>query len=119
MKKLISMLVLVLLAGVSQLSYAAGGPLDEDLSTLEPVAKKAIEAGNQGDAQTFLNETNELYRQTQGHPDSASRQRIITKLRKALKHGESGNLKEAVKAVEDALPNMKHNTDGLKFGGGT
>lgn len=118
MKKLISIFMVLLLAGFSQLASAAGGPLNEDLTILEPIAKRAIEAGKQGDAQAFLKETNELLTETQSQPDSAKQQRILTRVKKAIRRGESGKLNEGVQAIEEAMVHMEK-SDDPKFGGGS
>ena len=106
MKKINLFLTMLLLACFSLTGYAAGGPLEEDFSKVAPIAQRAIDAGKQGDADTFLKEANEALAETQSQPDSARRQRILTKIKKSIKQGEAGRLTEAVKSVEAALPNL-------------
>ncbi len=118
MKKIITLWAVLILACFSQLGYSAGGPMNEDLTTLIPMAQKAVDAGKQGDKDTFIKEVSETISAAQTHPISASQQRVLTKMRKALKRGNSGKLDDGTKLVEEAMTNMGKK-DGPSFGGGS
>ncbi|WP_404358575.1 small metal-binding protein SmbP [Methylotuvimicrobium sp. KM1] len=118
MKKMITLLATLILVCFSQMGYSAGGPMNEDLTPLIPMAQKAVDAGKQGDVDNFIKEATETYNATETHPMSASQQRVLTRMRKSLKRANSGKLDEAVKLVEDAMTHMGK-SDGPSFGGGS
>lgn len=118
MKKMIPLWAALILACFSQVGYSAGGPMNEDLTTLIPMAQKAVDAGKQGDTETFIKEATETLNEAQGHPISASQQRVVTKMKKAVRRGNSGKVAEGAKLVEEAMANMGK-SEGPSFGGGS
>jgi len=118
MKKMITLLAVLILACFSQMGYSAGGPMSEDLTPLIPMAQQAVDAGKQGDVDAFIKAATETYDETQNYPMSASQQRILTRMRKAVKRGNSGKLEQGIKLVENAMTNMIKK-DEISFGGGS
>ena len=102
MKKLKLFVAMILLACFSIAGYAAGGPLEEDYSKAAPIIHRAIDAGNKGDADNFMIEANEALKEVQSQPDAATRQRILSRIKKAIKSGEAGKLEDSVKSMEEA-----------------
>lgn len=117
MKKMIPLWAILLLA-FSQAGFSAGGPMNEDLSTLLPGAQKAVEAGKKGDSSGFTQEVKALFEEAKGHPVSAKQQRILSNMRTALAKSKAGNLEDATKMVESAISNMTQSAPP-KFGGGS
>lgn len=87
--------------------YAAGGPMNEDLSPIAPYAQKALDAGKQGDAALFIKSCQDTLIQSQTRAESAATQRIVRQLKAAVNFGKSGNLTDGMKAVEEAMTDMK------------
>lgn len=98
-------------------AYAAGGPMNQDLTPLVTFAQKALEASKQGDAATFVKESEGALALAKEQPASAATQRVIGKLKTAVNLGKTGNLTDGAKALEEAMGDM---TKGAppKFGGG-
>ena len=92
--------------------------MNEDLSAIAPIAQKAIDAGKKGDAEAFVKDAEEALALTKTHPSSASRQRIISRLKTALTQGKSGQLAEGAADIEGAMSDMKK-SGPPKFGGGS
>ena len=107
MKKTILLWLVLLLAGYSQTGFSAGGPLNEDLDKLIPSAQKVIDDGKQGNAEAFKQDAEVAIQEVQSHPISARQQRILGKMRSALRKGKAGKLNEGVKDVEAAVEIMK------------
>ena len=107
MKKTILLWLVLLLAGYSQTGFSAGGPLNEDLDKLIPSAQKVIDDGKQGNAEAFKQDAEVAIQEVQSHPISAKQQRILGKMRSALRKGKAGKLNEGVKDVEAAVEIMK------------
>jgi hypothetical protein len=103
------------------LAHAAGGPLNEDLTPLLPVAQKAVDAGKQGNAEAFVREAEEALKQAKARDEqrtSAALQRIVGKLKKAVSEGNAGRLAEGTQLVEEAMSDMKK-SGSPHFGGGS
>jgi enoyl-CoA hydratase/carnithine racemase len=98
--------------------YAAGGPMNEDLTALLANSQKAAEAGKQGDAETFVKESEAALTQAKAMPSSAASQRVVRQLKAAVASGKEGKLAEGVQSVEEAMTDMKK-SGAPKFGGGT
>ncbi|MGR8980250.1 MAG: hypothetical protein ACU84H_09190 [Gammaproteobacteria bacterium] len=107
MKIKILLMAVLLLAGFTQIAYSGGGPMKEDLNKLVPAAQKVIDAGKQGDAATFEQVAEEAIKQVQEHPISAKQQRILAKMRSALRKGKAGKLAEGAQDAEEAMAIMK------------
>ena len=99
-------LLLSLLTSTSAV-YAAGGPMNEDLSPIAPYAQKALDAGKQGDAALFTKASKDALVQAQSKAFSAATQRIVRQLKSAVALGTAGNVTEGMKAVEEAMTDMK------------
>lgn len=88
-------------------AYAAGGPMNEDLSALAPYAQKAVDVGKQGDADAFVKASQEALIQAQAKPFSAATQRIVRYLKSAVSFGKEGKINEGTQAIEEAITDMK------------
>lgn len=98
--------------------HSAGGPMYEDLTGLAGDAQKAVDAGKRGDAEEFVKDAEAVLREAREHPDSAARQRIIRRLKKAIGAGQAGDLAIGTEAIEEAMTDMTK-TGAPKFGGGS
>jgi hypothetical protein len=116
LKQVLSVVILsVSLAGLAQ---SAGGPMNEDLSSISIPTQKAIDAGKAGDLQLLIKEAEESLSMAKGKTDSASQQRIVGKLKRAISRAQAGNLAEAVQDLELSMTDMKK-APPPKFGGGS
>lgn len=97
--------------------FAAGGPMNEDLTSLAIPAQKAIEAGKAGNAVVFQTEAETTLTQAKGKTDSAAQQRVAGKLKRAVEAGKSGDLATGTQLIEEAMRDMKK-SGAPKFGGG-
>jgi Small metal-binding protein len=118
MKKILPLLAAMLFAAFSSAGYTAGGPMNQDLTTLSPGAEKAVAAGKAGDAAAFVKESEAVLAQAKEFAASAASQRIVKHMKNAVIHGQGGKLTEGVAEVEEAMTDMK--MGGVpKFGGGS
>ncbi len=88
-------------------AHAAGGPMNEDLTPLAAYAQKAVDAGKQGNSELFVKSSEDALIQAQTKPFSAATQRIVRQLKSAVALGKAGNVPEGIKAVEEAMTDMK------------
>ncbi|BBL75722.1 small metal-binding protein SmbP [Methylomagnum ishizawai] len=105
-KTAIRLLLVSLLASASAV-HAAGGPMNEDLSAIAPYAQKALDAGKQGDSAAFVKASQDALIQAQSKPFSAATQRMVRQLKSAVTLGKEGKVDEGMKAVEEAMTDMK------------
>lgn len=110
--------ILLIWASLTGVGYAAGGPMNQDLTSLSASAQKAVDAGKRGDAAAFVKEADEALTQAKAQSSSSGQQRIVGKLKKAVAAGTAGNLPEGVQAVEEAMTDMKK-AESPRFGGGS
>ncbi|WP_139559477.1 small metal-binding protein SmbP [Methylotetracoccus oryzae] len=118
MKTLVTLWVFFLLAFLSGVANAAGGPMNQDLTPLTATAQKALDAGKRGDAEAFVKEAEAALFQAKSQTDSAAQQRIVRKLKTAVSEGKAGKLLEGTQAVEEAMSDMKA-SGPPRFGGGS
>jgi hypothetical protein len=118
MKSITYSLVLLLSLPFSGIGHAAGGPMNEDLTPLVPLAQQAVDAGKRGDAEAFVKAAEEALAQARARTSSASQQRIVGKLKTAVAEGKAGKLTEGTQAVEEAMTDMKK-SGPPRFGGGS
>ena len=118
MKLPIALSALILSSALTGGSYAAGGPMNEDLTALTVPAQKAVDAGKAGNAAVFLTEAEATLEETRSKLDSAAQQRIVGKLKRAVSAGKSGDLAGATQLVEESMRDMKK-AGPPKFGGGS
>jgi hypothetical protein len=109
----ITLLAAVVPAG----AHAAGGPMNQDLTTLAAPSQKAVDAGKRGDAAAFVQEAEAALAQAKAATDSAAQQRIVGKLKRAVNLGKAGNVAEGTQVVEEAMTDMTK-SGPPKFGGG-
>jgi len=96
---------------------AAGGPMNEDLTSLAVPAQKAIEAGKAGNAAVFQAEAETALKEAKSKTDSAAQQRVAGKLKRALEAGKNGDLATGTQLVEESMRDMKK-AGAPQFGGG-
>lgn len=96
---------------------AAGGPMNQDLTSLAGPAQKTVEAGKSGNAALFQTEAEALLNLAKGQTDSAAQQRITGKLKRAVEAGKQGDLAGATQLVEESMRDMKK-SGPPQFGGG-
>jgi hypothetical protein len=118
MKLSIALSALILSATLTGGSYAAGGPMNEDLTSLAIPAQKAVDAGKAGNAEVFLTEAEVALKETRPKLDSAAQQRIAGKLKRAVEAGKSGDLAGGTQLIEESMRDMKK-SGAPKFGGGS
>ena len=118
MKPVVTIWIFFLLAFLSGVANAAGGPMNQDLTPLTATAQKAVEAGKRGDAEAFVKEAEDALFQAKTQTDSAAQQRIVRKLKTAVSEGKAGKLVEGTQAVEEAMSDMKA-SGPPRFGGGS
>lgn len=118
MKKILPVFAGLLFAAVSSIGFAAGGPMNQDLTVLKPGAEKAVVAGKAGDSAGFVKESEAVLAQAKEMAESASQQRIVRHMKNAIIHAQGSKLPEGVAEVEEAMTDMK--MGGVpKFGGGS
>lgn len=118
MKPRIALCIFLLSAFFTAAGHAAGGPMNQDLTSISVAAQKAVDAGKRGDAETFVKEADEALAQAKAQAGSAAQQRVVGKLKAGVAAGKAGNLSEGVKAVEEAMTDMKK-AEPPRFGGGS
>lgn len=118
MKPRIALCMFFLSAFFTGTGFAAGGPMNQDLSVLTASAQKAVDAGKRGDTEAFVKEAEDVLAQAKAQTDSAAQQRIVRKLKSAVAEAKAGRLPEATQAVEEAITDMKK-AGPPRFGGGT
>ncbi|TSA04243.1 MAG: hypothetical protein D4R76_03115 [Methylococcus sp.] len=118
MKLPIALSALILSVAFSGVTLAAGGPMNEDLTSLAIPAQKAIDAGKAGNAAVFQTEAEAALTEARSKLDSAAQQRITGKLKRAVEAAKSGDLPAATQLVEESMRDMKK-SGGPKFGGGS
>jgi hypothetical protein len=110
--------ILLLSASLTGVGYAAGGPMNQDLTSISIAAQKAVDAGKRGDAETFVKEAEDALAQAKAQTSSSAQQRIVGKLKTAVAEGKAGRLTEGTQAVEEAMSDMKK-AESPRFGGGS
>jgi hypothetical protein len=118
MKLPITLSALILSATLTGVGFAAGGPMNEDLTSLALPAQKAVDAGKAGNAAVFQAEAEATLAEARTKLDSAAQQRISGKLKRAIDAGKSGDLSNATQLVEESMRDMKK-AGAPKFGGGS
>ena len=118
MKLPITLSALILSATLTGVGFAAGGPMNEDLTSLALPAQKAVDAGKAGNAAVFQAEAEATLAEGRTKLDSAAQQRISGKLKRAIDAGKSGDLSAATQLVEESMRDMKK-AGAPKFGGGS
>lgn len=98
--------------------FAAGGPMNEDLTSLAIPAQKAIEAGKAGNAADFQAEAETALKEAKDKTDSAAQQRVTGKLKRAIEAGKRGDLAAGVQLIEESMRDMKK-AGAPQFGGGS
>lgn len=98
-------------------AFAAGGPMNEDLTSLAVPAQKAVEAGKAGNAAVFQAEAETALKEAKSKTDSAAQQRVAGKLKRAVEAGKNGDLATGTQLVEESMRDMKK-AGAPQFGGG-
>jgi Small metal-binding protein len=98
-------------------AIAAGGPMNEDLTSLAAPAQKAIEAGKAGNAAVFQAEAEAALKEAKEKTDSAAQQRVSGKLKRAIEAGKNGDLATGTQLIEESMRDMKK-AGAPQFGGG-
>ena len=97
--------------------FAAGGPMNEDLTSLAVPAQKAVDAGKAGNAAVFQAEAETALKEAKAKTDSAVQQRVAGKLKRAVEAGKNGDLAGGTQLVEESMRDMKK-AGAPQFGGG-
>lgn len=103
------------------LAHAAGGPMNEDLSQILALSQKSLSAGKAGNAGEFVQGAEAALKQAKDQIElrsSVSLERIVGKLKTAVREGKAGNLPQGIEALEIAMTDMGKKA-APKFGGGT
>ncbi len=103
------------------LAHAAGGPMNEDLSQILTLSQKAQAAGKDGNAEAFVQNAEAALKQAKEQVEqrsSVSLERIIPRLKTAVREGKAGNLPQGMEAVASAMTDMGKKAPP-KFGGGS
>ncbi|MEY4683694.1 MAG: hypothetical protein RLZ25_153 [Pseudomonadota bacterium] len=117
MKSNFALSVAILSVALSGNTFAAGGPMNEDLTSLAVPAQKAVEAGKAGNAAVFQTEAEAALKEAKGKTDSAAQQRVAGKLKRAVEAGKNGDLATGTQLVEESMRDMKK-AGAPQFGGG-
>jgi hypothetical protein len=117
MKSNFALTAAILSVALSGNTFAAGGPMNEDLTSLAVPAQKAVEAGKAGNAAVFQAETETALKEAKSKTDSAAQQRVAGKLKRALEAGKNGDLATGTQLVEESMRDMKK-AGAPQFGGG-
>ena len=104
-------------AALSGNVLAAGGPMNEDLTSLAVPAQKAVDAGKAGNASVFQSEAESALKEAKGKTDSAAQQRVAGKLKRAVEAAKNGDLATGTQLVEESMRDMKK-SGAPQFGGG-
>lgn len=110
--------ILLMWASLTGVGHAAGGPMNQDLTSISVAAQKAVDAGKRGDGAVFVKEAEDALVQAKAQASSSAQQRIVGKLKAAVAAGAAGKLPEGVQAVEEAMTDMKK-SESPRFGGGS
>lgn len=108
---------LILSVAISGHVFAAGGPMNEDLTSLAVPAQKAIDAGKAGNTAVFQTEAETALKDAKSKTDSAAQQRVAGKLKRAVEAGKAGDLATGTQLIEESMRDMKK-SGAPKFGGG-
>jgi hypothetical protein len=103
-------LMVLLLSCLPMGVFAAGSPMHENFTDLIALSNDAIEVGNGGDAQAFINSINLTLTTLKAQDEKGSSirlQRASAKLKVALHAAKSGNTKEGVEAIQQAIEIMQ------------
>ncbi|MEY2696273.1 MAG: hypothetical protein RL333_411 [Pseudomonadota bacterium] len=117
MKSIFALAVAVASLAISGSTLAAGGPMNEDLTSLAIPAQKAIEAGKAGNAAVFQAEAETALKEAKAKTDSAAQQRVAGKLKRAVEAGKNGDLTSGTQLIEESMRDMKK-AGAPQFGGG-
>lgn len=117
MKAKSSLAAVLLSVALSGSLFAAGGPMNEDLTSLAVPAQKAVDAGRAGNAAVFQTEAEAALKEAKSKTDSAAQQRVAGKLKRAVEAGKNGDLAAATQLVEESMRDMKK-AGAPQFGGG-
>lgn len=117
MKSIFALTAAILSIALSGVAFAAGGPMNEDLTSLAVPAQKAVEAGKAGNAALFQTEAEAALKEAKSKTDSAAQQRVAGKLKRAVEAGKSGDLATGTQLVEESMRDMKK-AGAPQFGGG-
>lgn len=107
----------ILSVALSGNALSAGGPMNEDLTSLAIPAQKAVEAGKAGNAAVFQTEAEADLKEAKAKTDSAAQQRVAGKLKRAVEAGKNGDLVTGTQLVEESMRDMKK-AGAPQFGGG-
>lgn len=102
-------------------AHAAGGPMNEDLSQILALSQKAVAAGKAGNAEQLVEGAEAALKQAKSQVEersSVSLERIIPRLKTAVREGKSGNVVAGTEALESAMADMGKKAPP-KFGGGS
>jgi hypothetical protein len=102
-------------------AHAAGAPMNEDLAKILALSQKAAASGKEGNAAAFVQDAEAALQQSKTQIEqrsSPSLERIVPKLKTAVREGKAGNLTAGVEAVEAAI-SLMGKKDAPKFGGGS
>lgn len=103
-------LMALLLSVLSITVQAAGSPMNESFTELIALSNEAIEAGQQGNAQAFIEKINgtlEILKAQDEKGSSIRLQRTSAKLKMALKAAKAGKLQEGIEAVQEGIAIME------------
>jgi hypothetical protein len=90
--------------------YAAGEPINEDLSALIALSEKMIEAGKQSDTTGFVTaaeEASSVAKEQGMKGNSPKLQRVAPKFKAAKKAVKAGDFETGIKLAEEAIVGMK------------
>lgn len=117
MKPIIALSTVLISVALSGNVFAAGGPMNEDLTSLAVPAQKAVDAGKAGNAAVFQTEAEAALKEAKGKTDSAAQQRVAGKLKRAIEAANRGDLPAGTQLVEESMRDMKK-SGAPQFGGG-
>jgi hypothetical protein len=117
MKSKFALTAAIISVAMSGNALAAGGPMNEDLTSLAAPAQKAVDAGKAGNAAVFQTEAEAALKEARGKTDSAAQQRVAGKLKRAVEAGKNGDLATGTQLVEESMRDMKK-AGAPQFGGG-
>lgn len=103
-------LMALLLSVFSLTAGAAGSPLNESFTNLIALSNTAIEVGETGDAEAFVDSVKVVLTAIGEQNDKGSSirlQRADARMKKALKSGKAGNLSEGIAAMKAAIVQME------------
>lgn len=103
-------LMALFLSVLSMTVQAAGSPMNESFTELIALSNDAIEAGQAGDAQVFIEKINVTIETLKAQNDKGSSirlQRANAKLKAALKAAKAGKLQEGIEALQQGIVEME------------